>query len=199
MKALGIDTSYRYLNICLMEDGIVDAVQIECFKQQSEWMIPKWKELMEKNGWKPRDIDAIVITSGPGSYTGIRIAMTVGKVFASSMRKPLYTVSSLQLLAGSLPHAIALMDARGKRAYVGVYHHGQVEIADTIMTLEQVKALREAHPDYQVVGEGSLLGEDDRFTGMERHFDDLRPFWKSADPVDFLQPVYLKDNDAYMV
>ena len=95
MRVVGMDTSYKYLNICLLEDAtVVDSLHMECFKQQSEWMIPKLKELMDKHGWNSEDIDAMVITEGPGSYTGIRIAMTVAKVFCSSMNIPLYTLSS---------------------------------------------------------------------------------------------------------
>ena len=89
MRVIGMDTSYKYLNICLLDgDVVVDSLHMECFKQQSEWMIPKLKELMDRHGWVSEDIEAMVITEGPGSYTGIRIAMTVAKVFCSSMNIP---------------------------------------------------------------------------------------------------------------
>ena len=199
MKIVGMDTSYQYLNIALLDEGYVDGCMVSCFKQQSEWMIPKWKELMDRNGWNPKEIDGIVVTQGPGSYTGVRIAMTVAKMVASSIGCKLYTVSSLQLLAGNCDHAIAVMDARGKRAYVGEYKNGKAMKEDCILTLEELQAYVNANPDVTVVGDGHLVGKEDVFGNMPKQFDLLRSEWKEVTDIDDLCPKYLKDNDEYLV
>ena len=198
MRVVGMDTSYKYLNICLLDDNkVVDSLHMECFKQQSEWMIPKLKELMDKHGWVSEDIDAMVITEGPGSYTGIRIAMTVAKVFCSSMNIPLYTVSTLQLYASNDDHTVVLMDARGKRAYVGVYHQGVAEQEDCVYPIDELTSI--CKEGYRIVGDGSLVGKDDCFVDVAAHFVNLRNEWKQVENVNLLVPKYLKDTKEYLV
>ena len=198
MKVVGMDTSYKYLNIVLMEDDeVVDSVHMECFKQQSEWMIPKLKELMDKHGWASEDIQAMVITEGPGSYTGIRIAMTVAKVFCSSMHIPLYTLSTMQLYAGNQEHTVVLMDARGKRAYVGKYHYGVAEMEDCVLPVSELASVCEE--GYHLVGDLSLIGQEDTFENVAKNFVELKPQWKLVEQVNLLVPKYLKDTKEYLV
>ncbi|MBQ5542154.1 MAG: tRNA (adenosine(37)-N6)-threonylcarbamoyltransferase complex dimerization subunit type 1 TsaB, partial [Erysipelotrichales bacterium] len=102
MITLGMDTAGRYLNLALIkEEKTIDTVHRECFKHQSEEILPELQNLLARNGFTPEDVEAIVITEGPGSYTGIRIAMTLAKVYARMKEIPLYTVGSLQFLAGT--------------------------------------------------------------------------------------------------
>ncbi len=198
MRVVGMDTSYKYLNICLLEDDkVIDSLHMECFKQQSEWMIPKLKELMDKHGWVSEDIEAMVITDGPGSYTGIRIAMTVAKVFCSSMNIPLYTLSTLQLYASNNEHTAVLMDARGKRAYVGVYHKGIAEQEDNVYAVDELSLI--CKEGYHIVGDGSLIGLEDYFEDVATHFVELKEQWKLVDNVNLLVPRYLKDTKEYLV
>lgn len=200
MKVVGMDTSYKYLNIVLMEDdAVVDSLHMECFKQQSEWMIPKLKQLLDNQKWSTEDIDAMVITDGPGSYTGIRIAMTVAKVFCSSMNIDLYTLSTLQLYAGKGEHTCAIMDARGKRVYVGQYHEGVAEVVDHIETLDQMSEYMEAHPEVNYVGDVALFGKEERFDDVAQNFMELKNEWHKVEQVDLLTPRYLKDTSEYLV
>ncbi|MDD6466788.1 MAG: tRNA (adenosine(37)-N6)-threonylcarbamoyltransferase complex dimerization subunit type 1 TsaB [Erysipelotrichaceae bacterium] len=200
MKVVGMDTSYKYLNIVLIENNeVIDSLHMECFKKQSEWMIPKLKMLLDQHGWDSKDIDAMVITDGPGSYTGIRIAMTVAKVFCSSMKIDLYTVSTLQLYAGSDAHTCAIMDARGQRVYVGQYHHGQVEWEDHIETIEQMRAYIQSHPEVTYVGDCGLFEMEERFDDIASHLLELKPYWHKVEQVDYLTPRYLKDTSEYLV
>jgi tRNA threonylcarbamoyladenosine biosynthesis protein TsaB len=78
---------------------------------------------MDAAGLKPMDIDQCVITDGPGSYTGVRIAMTVAKVMCAMRSLPLYTLGTLQLYAGRETCTV-LLDARGKRAYAASFENG---------------------------------------------------------------------------
>lgn len=198
MRVIGMDTSYKYLNICLLDgDIVVDSLHMECFKQQSEWMIPKLKELMDRHGWVSEDIEAMVITEGPGSYTGIRIAMTVAKVFCSSMNIPLYTLSTLQLYASNREHTAVLMDARGKRAYIGKYHLGKAVMEDTVLPIDELSNV--LTEDDFIVGDGSLVGKEDAFEDVAGHFLALRPEWKKVENVNLLVPKYLKDTKEYLV
>ena len=81
---------------------------------------------LNKVNKKVEDIDSIVITEGPGSYTGVRIAMTIAKVFAATKKIDLYTISTLQLYAGNLNNTLVLLDARGNRVYSAAFDNCDV-------------------------------------------------------------------------
>ena len=101
MITLCMDTSHIYLVLALIrDDQVIARVQEECWKKQSEEIFPQLIGMMKKVQLEPEDIDQIVISEGPGSYTGVRIAMTVAKVISALRRLPLYTVGTLQLYAG---------------------------------------------------------------------------------------------------
>ena len=81
-------------------------------------------QLFEKTGLDYKDVDEVIITDGPGSYTGIRIAMTIAKVFCTQMHKTLKCISTMQLFAGMDESANVILDARSKRAYVAHLEKG---------------------------------------------------------------------------
>lgn len=194
MLTLCIDTSYKYLTIVLMNDEkILAKYSKECFKGQSEALLPCTKDLFEKAKIKPFDIDAICIAKGPGSYTGVRIAMTLGKVICSLSKVKLYTISTLRLYAGGRPNTMVLLDARAKRAYVAIYDKERVILNDCVKELSDIDAL-----DYQIVGDSDLLQRESAPLDIAENFLLTRDLWERVEDVDHLTPVYLKDNNAYL-
>ena len=88
--------------------------------------MPAIEELFAKVGIAPTDIDAIAVSEGPGSYTGVRIGVTIAKTLAWTLGKPLIGVSSLKVLAANglciLNGLICpLVDARRGNVYAGAY------------------------------------------------------------------------------
>ena len=125
MITLCMDTSTQYLVIALIrDDQIVAKFQEKCWKKQSEELFPRLMDLMKEAGLEPEDIGQVVVSEGPGSYTGVRIAMTVAKVFCAMRNLPIATVGTLQLFAGMEPRARVVLDARGGRVYTAVYEYG---------------------------------------------------------------------------
>ncbi len=198
MITLCMDTSQSFLVLALLnDDKLLGSVMEPCWKRQSEELFPKLLELLEQHSISQEDIDQVVITEGPGSYTGVRIAMTVAKVFCALQNKPLYTLGSLQLAAGVLPHVHVLMDARGHRAYHGLFENGNLigvqEAVDTDILKEQISA------DEPVTGDGHLIGREDCWPDLARHFLLLRDCWKPVGNIHLLTPEYLKPQEAYLV
>ena len=125
MITLAIDTSFHYLTLVLYRDKeIINSIQKEAFKQQSETILVEIKALFDNVKMSPKELSRIVLTDGPGSYTGLRIGMTVAKVLGALANIEVYTLSSLHVLAGLEKNVHVLLDARAKRAYYAHYHEG---------------------------------------------------------------------------
>jgi tRNA threonylcarbamoyl adenosine modification protein YeaZ len=196
MYTVGVDTSHQFLLLALLKDDrLVEGVQLDCFKHQSEYLIPEISKLLERHGLEASDIDSFVVAQGPGSYTGVRIGMTMAKVLGSLMNKDVYTLSTLQLYAG-LEDCYVIMDDRAKRVYVGRYKDGKPLMEDTIYTNDRMKEIIDSGAN--VIGDLHLFGQEDRYGDLAQHFADLREFWQKVDNVDLLTPTYLKSSEEYL-
>lgn len=125
MKLLAMDTSNQTLTVAVLEDEQVLAhFQLNRKMNHSLTLMPAIESVMEASGLKPADLDRIVVAKGPGSYTGIRIAVTTAKTLAETLKIELTTVSSLAVIAGNA-HTnkliIPLIDARRNNVYAGIY------------------------------------------------------------------------------
>ena len=193
MLTLCIDTAYKYLTVALIrDDEIVEAISNECFKRQSEEVFVVLEELFEKAGISKRDIDSICISSGPGSYTGVRIAMTIAKVYAKTADIDLYKISTLRLYAGNKENTMVVMDARAKRAYVGVYDKGECILKDQALPLEDIDP-----KDYGVVLDGELIGKENVMPEIPECFLNTKKDWEKVEEINFLAPEYLKESSEY--
>ena len=103
MIRLSVDTSFEHLGGCLTCNGVCLANYYSlCNRKNSSIIFGVIKELLKNAEIKLSDIDAYVVNRGPGSYTGVRIAMGVVKTFAQVHQKPVVPVDSLELLAGQI-------------------------------------------------------------------------------------------------
>lgn len=199
MITLAMDTAYRHLTVGLYEDDrLLAGTSFECFKKQSENLFPELEKILEQAGQTMQDIDQVVITDGPGSYTGVRIAMTVAKVLASQRQIPLYTLSTLQLYAGTMPAANVLLDARSHRAYAGHVENGVLTEPETILTEAEYREYLASHPG-TLLGDISVDGAIQAQPDFLQNFIDLRQHWMPVENVHAAVPRYLKESDAYKV
>lgn len=199
MISLCMDSAYKNLIIGLYKDGqLLAGVAREAFKRQSETIFVELNELLRKTGLDYKDIDRVVITDGPGSYTGIRIAMTIAKVLCSQMNKELYCISTMQLYAGLEQKANVILDARSKRAYVAHLEGGVINPSTTILTLDELQGFLDEHPG-TVLGDRELLGLEPMQIDFLQNFIDLEPFYQKVEDIHALVPKYLKESSAYKV
>lgn len=194
MISILLDTSNTNLSAGIAKDHVLIAeVNYEAWQRQSEFLIQEIDNLLVKTALNRSDIDEVIVSKGPGSYTGVRVAMTVAKVMAFALKKPLYLVSSLEVYKAKEGRSVCLMNARSKRSYIGVYSQDEVILTDTIMDNEQVKIYLAAHPEYKVCGDVSYLSlEGEKVNILENlmNADIERNLCK--DPIA-AKPVYLKD------
>lgn len=197
MKTLALDTAHQYLTIALIEDErLIDSLQVLAIRQQSEMIMVEIDNLFKRNQWQSTDLNCVLITIGPGSYTGLRIAMTIAKVLATIAPIQIYTLSTLALLAGNNEQCAVVLDARSERVYFGLYDQGTCVMVDQILTLEQATPILKTCKN--VMGQGSLFGYKDDFNYVQ-HFVDLRKQWVKVDDLHRLVPLYLKTESDYQV
>jgi len=128
---LALDTSTAAIAAALVRNGdVVGSVQALAERNHSVLTVTKVKELLDGSGVHADELDAIAIGRGPGSYTGMRIAVTIGKTLAWTWKKPLVGVSSLEALAygarqsaetAALDWYIPIMDARRGQVYTALF------------------------------------------------------------------------------
>ncbi len=197
MKTLVLDTAWKNMLVGLYEDGrLVAGSSQEAFKKQSEILFVELKKQLEQAGWKLQDVDEVIITDGPGSYTGLRIAMTAAKILGTQGKIKVRTLSTLQLYAGADPCANVILDARGGRVYAGCIENGK-EVWKGILPLEQVDEFLAAHPG-TLYGEGELIGKSAKPTDFLASAQALIDLARPVEDVDTLVPVYMKESARYL-
>ena len=192
MYQLLLDSSNKFLSVGLAKDGkIVDKIFYEAWQRQSEMMVTEIDNILKRNNIDKSKLDAVVVGAGPGSYTGVRIGVTIAKTIAYALKIKLYAKSSLSLLKDQEFPTICVFNARSGRSYFGVYKGKEILEKDTVLENEQVLEYIKAHPDYLLHGDTYQLGlESGKFDIIEN----LADFDKKEEVDAFkLKPAYLKD------
>jgi tRNA threonylcarbamoyladenosine biosynthesis protein TsaB len=102
MKILAVETSGKTFSIALNEDGRTSASFIyDCGHIHSETLIPAMERILKDTGNSYRTIDKFAVSTGPGSFTGIRVGMTAVKTMAQALNKPVCAIDSLSILEKS--------------------------------------------------------------------------------------------------
>ncbi len=97
---LSIDTSTASMTMALTDgDEVLLERTTDAERNHSVKLLPEIDELVRSAGLRPRDVRAVAVGRGPGSYTGVRIGVTMAKTFAWALGLPVYGVSSLEALA----------------------------------------------------------------------------------------------------
>ena len=125
MRILYIDTSSSYLYTSIVENNNVLAeIKEEYGQSLSEVALPRIVSMFENTKLSPKDIDKIIVVNGPGSFTGIRIGITIAKVYAWSLNIPITTIYSLEAMAISSSkeiYHVPIINARRGYVFGAIY------------------------------------------------------------------------------
>jgi len=171
MKLLAIDTSNYPLGIALIDDGKVIGEYITNIKKNhSIRVMPAIETLCRECDIKPAELNKIVVAEGPGSYTGVRIGVTIAKTLAWTLQIPLVGVSSLEVLAASVGryfsgYVVPLFDARRGQVYTGLYRYqdGQLTTVDEdslVLASDWAQKLKELQEPVLFVGNDLHIHRD---------------------------------------
>ena len=198
MLSLILDSANKELGVALAKDNeIVDEIRYEARQRQSELMIPEIDNIFKKNHVNPKDINEILVTEGPGSYTGVRIALTIAKVYAYALNLPIYTFSSLNVLASLNQTSICLINAKGGRSYFGVYEKDNALVKDMVLKNDEVLKYINEHKDYEICGDTSYLNLTGTKNDVLKNMLSLKDEAHKVKNILSLKAVYLKDENEY--
>ena len=163
MKIAAFDTSSKALTLAILEDETLLAqMTLNIKKNHSITLMPAIDFLMNSLDMKPKDLDRIVVAQGPGSYTGLRIAVATAKTLAHTLKIELVGVSSLLALVPEQAEGLVIpvMDARRNNVYAGFYQFGQVVQPEAHLPLAEVLEMAgAANQPVTFVGETAVFAE----------------------------------------
>ncbi|WP_394264304.1 tRNA (adenosine(37)-N6)-threonylcarbamoyltransferase complex dimerization subunit type 1 TsaB [Anaerococcus octavius] len=166
MNILAIDTSTMISTVTIANDNeILGDFNVNQQKTHSESLVPMIETLLNLLGMEIKDIDEFVIAEGPGSFTGLRIGMTIAKTLAQVNDKKLIPISTLLALANNSSSdnlKVPMLDARGNRVYGAVYDKDFNEIIkEDLYTIEDFsKMVNDLDEEIELIGDISLKYED---------------------------------------
>ena len=156
MRYLYVDTSSPYLYSAIVEDNkVLDQVKKKFGVSLSEEALPEIANMFTKNIILPKDIDKILVVNGPGSFTGIRIGLTIAKTYAWNLNIPITTISSLQAMSLSSKketYHVPVLDARRQYVYAAIYDNDQKEVLKPQhIKITDLKKELEKIDEYQII------------------------------------------------
>ena len=128
MNILAIDSSALPVSCAIVSDGKMTAeFTISIKLTHSETLMPLIDDMLKKSGISLKDMDAVAVSKGPGSFTGLRIGCSTVKGLAMALDKPVIPVPTLEALAFNIlsPDCliVPMMDARRKNVYAAIYEY----------------------------------------------------------------------------
>jgi len=195
MYYLLLDSSNKYLSVGLANDKkkVVDRIFYEAWQRQSEVMVSEIGNILKRNNLTKDDLEGVVVGIGPGSYTGVRIAITIAKTIAYALKIKVYKVSSLSLLRNPSKPTICVFNARSGRSYFGCYDGDKVLHEDEVAPNEEVMKYIGEHKDYLVNGDTNNLDiESSDFDIIDNLALGINEN-NLVNNIFTLDPIYLKD------
>lgn len=210
---IGIETATRNCSVALSKDGTVVAFR-EIAEQgytHAEKLHVFIEEVLAEAGVTFSQLDAIAVSKGPGSYTGLRIGVSAAKGLCYALQKPLIAVDTLAVLAQAVPQVegtiIPMIDARRMEVYAAIYNSKREELRSVHAEILTKESFATVQGPIFIVGDSSEKAKtvllDTRF-----HFIDTVVFpsaqtlceiaeqkWlrQEFEDVAYFEPFYLKD------
>ena len=141
---LNIDTATEHASVCISRgDELLGLVESTEQKNHASFVQPAIQQLINERGYQLKDVDAVAVTAGPGSYTGLRVGLASAKGICYALDKPLILINTLEVMAQAiLSHyqssdqpidlstlLCPLIDARRMEVFTAIYNSSLQEMA----------------------------------------------------------------------
>lgn len=155
---LNIDTATEQAGVCLShDDHVLAQLTNPDQKNHAAFLQPAIQQLVQQTGISLQQLDAVAVTGGPGSYTGLRVGLASAKGICYTLNKPLIIINTLEVMTYAAVEKekdtaqlyCPMIDARRMEVFTAVYQHDLTEIiAPKAMILDDhsFHELLEKHP-----------------------------------------------------
>jgi len=197
MISLFIDTSISFPTISIVKDNeVLYNFHDEIRSDMSSKILPIIDESLKKLNMSLNLIDKIFVVNGPGSFTGVRIGVTIAKTVAWALKKTLVPISSLEFIATTnteKKYLVSMIDARRGNVFAGIYDKElNVLKSDSLISLELL--LKDINNDYELLSYDNIEKANMPIPNVvkiiNRHIGDI-----GVNPHE-LKPNYLKLTEA---
>ncbi len=143
MSTLIIDTSTKYLYLCLVKDNkVIQEILEDGNKNHAPHSVLLIEEILKNNNININDLNEVVCGIGPGSYTGLRISLTIAKMICSFKNIPLKTISTLYLMSSAYEGRIVpVISARRENYFCGGYENNKSLFDEGVKTKEEIELI----------------------------------------------------------
>lgn len=197
MVTLGIDASNKFLTIaCFKKEKLIENFSVECKNNLSEILLLEIDNILKKTNINKKEITEIIVTKGPGSYTALRVVLSIAKTMSMVLNANLRLISSLRLQVAKFfdeKLVVPLIDARRNNVYTAVYFNKK-------------EILKEGYYSFDyLVNYLNNIGENINFVGIglnNYNYENLKcSFNLNENFIDiknvFILKDYLEDSDYY--
>ena len=141
MYTLIIDSATKVLYHALVKDDkVIKEIYTKGQNDHAKNIVSLIEKMLKEENITVDNLDKIVCGIGPGSYTGVRMAVTVAKMLSSFKRIPLYEISTLKLISsGGAGKVLAMIDARRGNAFSAIYQDSNLVLSEAMRAKEEVK------------------------------------------------------------
>ena len=154
MLTLAIDTSSALLSIALLKGKTIIATHDEESQRgQAEFLIPKIMDMLQNNGFSLKQMNAVAVGVGPGSFTGIRVGLATARGLGLALNIPVWGVTSFEAAIYGIPTpVVAVLDTKRDDYYTAfVDETGKIKPEPSIQTAEELKI----HLPFNAAGDGA--------------------------------------------
>ena len=205
MKTLIIDTALNACTVVAAEGARVAAARTEVMTRgHQERLAGMARDVMTAAGWTYEALDRIAVTTGPGSFTGLRVGLAFAQGLGLALDRPVTGLSTLEALAGEAADADevvvwALIDARRGQVYAQGFRGGAPLDPPAALDLEAaVRRIEASGPDVVLTGSGAALTAipGARRIARDTPTPEALAVLASARPETPARPLYLRAPDA---
>lgn len=200
MITLFIDTCTEVLNVALIKDGIILGSSTISSSEHSKHTMPEIEKLFKNNDINPKSVDKIMVTNGPGSFTGIRIGVTIAKTYAWACNINVIPISTLKAYALSydgFDYYIPMIDARRGYVYAGIYNNKYEEVMhDSYISIDKLIEKANDLSNVLFISNGNF--KDIETVSTKINLQKIYEYYKDEDGINphALMPNYLKKTEA---
>jgi len=215
-----IDTAQETGTIAISKDGrILFSEENKIAKDHAAWLHPAINRLLDKTKKTVRDLDAVSVIAGPGSYTGLRVGMATAKGLCYALKIPLITQNTLRVMAESLRSQAdekkcwlaPMIDARRDEVFTALFKTDMEEIIPAQAMILDKTSFESELSRNPILFFGSGADKWEKMTNsnsaiFESQYNMIQAFTrltqedfdaaKWSDPV-YAEPVYLKEFFSY--